>query len=736
MAERGIIFKDDFVTAPDKSWFDMSFDFLLSGNFGELIPTTCMECMPEDKIHAKSDSFVRLAPLVSPTFGKVNMFDYHFYVRNRSIWTQWESFIADKDQRKSWQQANPLWTPPEMPYIDIRNVLYNGLTVNSFDLAQAPEFDSLGDHFYSVEDKSYNGYSVSYLVLGANFNSDGEIRGVTSYISDNKRMPIDMNLDADAYYIIPFVRNKNEMTDMRPWYNPFSAGSLFDYLGVDLSGMYSHNENWLASLDSAFAADDALYKPFFNLDLDIVTTAAQIDTSHINVEDITKAGWYPVEINIREFLRTHCVLGTIIFNTSQYYFALPDAHLYHYDASSGTPSWSAVTSTGILDLTREEETAKINALPLRAYHSIYIDYFRDQNYISVNPCIDFSRDGNDIDWSQGVSNVFDYLTLNYKAYEHDPYTSALPQAQRGEPVRYLPDAKLVSSSNVTNTIGEKYGTLMLNTSTGNVFRNTESTFSGTSSLPSVVVDLSAATIENLRFANALQKLKEREARSGGRYFELMEAIFGARIDDAKVDRPIFLGGDKTPIQVSEVLQTSATEVTSDQPLGQMAGRAVAIGNDDFIEYVTPDHGFFIEICAVLPRTNYQQGLLPMFTRKVRLDYPMPQFAQLGETQVPQSELWYSADESEDKKPFGYQSRYYDSKYQRDRTSGSFKDALAHWTWSRIFDNAPLAGKAFIEVHPDYRQFAVTDKSQEHVYIHMWHDIQVLRSLPVFGTPKL
>lgn len=730
MAERGVIFKDDFVTAPDKSWFDMSFDFLLSGNFGELIPTTCMECMPEDTIHAKSDSFVRLAPLVSPTFGKVNMFDYHFYVRNRSIWTQWESFISDKDQRKSWQQANPLWTPPEMPYIDVREVLFKSkLFIDELNNPFEFEVFMSGGHD-GIERVTYYGLNAlgnNYLVLLANDFSDSS--DIESYIT-NRLQFIDFSQKKFAI-VISYIENKSMdiPSHLRPlYYNPFSNGTLFDYLGVDLSGLYYNNYSlFRSSLD----------------DLAVTISIPDATSEYQFSSDMTvneKSTILPISVDLIQFLRTHAItsVGYGFVQGGSYFGAINDFKGTLRTVENDALNQHLVTDTPSNQyLYIDSETSKISALPLRAYHSIYIDYFRDQNYVSVNPCVDFSRDGNDVDWSQNSIDIFDYLTLNFKSYEHDPYTSALPQAQRGEPVHFLPNEALIRQSDklyVPSGSSVNHGSVYYD---GNSIAGTmSSTGTASSDIPYLVADLSAATIENLRFANALQKLKEREARSGGRYFELMEAIFGARIDDAKIDRPIFLGGDKTPIQVSEVLQTSATEVTTDQPLGQMAGRAVAIGNDDYIEYVTPDHGFFIEICAVLPRTNYQQGLLPMFTRKVRLDYPMPQFAQLGETQVPQSELWYTADESEDKKPFAFQSRYYDSKYQRDRTSGTFKDSLAHWTWSRIFDSAPVASKKFIEVHPDYRQFAVTDQSQEHVYIHMWHDIQVLRALPVFGTPKL
>lgn len=710
MAERGIIFRDDFASAPDKSWFDMSFDFLYSGNFGELIPSACMECMPEDVLHAKTDSFIRLSPLVAPTFGKVNAFNYHFYVRNRSIWTQWESFITDKDQRKSWQQANPMWTPPEHPYIDVRQVLFRGNLFGIGEAANLLSFDSDLTSYHIDATDAFNPQGVRHLVIFV--DDQGSVPQYRQYevLDIGNYRDFGMNsFDPHArIFVFSYIPNKFDVSaqqDSLKFYNVFSNGTLFDYLGVDISGVTADMRTLLGQIEDEIQGTDAYQ------DLMYFSTNTFIERTGFDYAT---------------FLRTHVLVSLSMIDDH-------GANAFTYNVGSGKVNCVG-DFANMHDIPArydvDSETSKISSLPLRAYHSIYIDYFRDENYISVNPCVDFSRDGNDVDWSQSSQDVFDYLTLNYKAYEHDPYTSALPQAQRGEAVRFLPDAELL----LTDSVQTQSQSYTLRIGPDGAFTGSTQTASATGY--DVLVDLSAATIENLRFANALQQLRETEARSGGRYYELMKAIFGADIEDAKIDRPVYLGGDKSPIQVSEVLQTSATEVSSDQPLGQMAGRAVSIGSDDYLEYVTPDHGFFIEISVVLQRTNYQQGILPMFTRKVRLDYAIPKFAQLGEQQVPQSELWYSAIDDADKKPFGYQSRYYDMKYQRDRTSGAFKDSLSHWTWSRIFDSAPIAGQKFLEVHPDYRQFAVTDESAEHVYVHMWHDLQVNRSLPIFGLPKL
>lgn len=738
MAKRGVIFKDDFVSTPGRSWFDMSYDYLFSMNFGELVPATMMECMAEDTIHAKSDSFTRLAPLVSPTFGKCNLFSYHFYVRNRSIWKQWEEFFADNDQMEAWQQANPNWTPPEMPQVSPLKVL-----------------DALSDGFWRSKDgydptfesflsTSYITAAYGYVELYGMTNAQllvitaadgGKVSIHTTAFSNSSKSSLSTfpfvgsAVDTESIFIA-FVPNKYdpqlrqdfdsidaEVAEVKE-YNVFSNGSLFDFLGVDLSGHYAEQYTTfvreLTTIRTALSDSD--YKLGVDADGNIYCDDAYL-------------------MNIKKFLASHKVLCytyshneqrvSVNARTGEYTLTGEDTHAD--DIAALTP---------VVNYTYD---SVISTLPLRAYWQVYIDYFRDQNYISVNKNIDWTRNGEDVDWTQSYDTIFDYFTLQRKAYEHDPYTTALPGPQRGKAIRFLNDSLVNISQDVKYPAGTAVhsgSTIVQVDSNGNVAARLTSSGSLSAENYGLVVDLSAATIENFRFANALQKLSEKIARSGGRYYEYMRAVYGADIQDAKIDRAIFLGGDKTPIQISEVLQTSASQVTDDQPLGQMAGRGISIGNDDKIEYITPDNGFFVEIVCALPRTNYQQGLAPMFGRLVRLDFAVPDFAQLGEQQVPQKELWYSANESEDEKPFGYQSRYYDYKYQRDRTSGSFKDNMSYWTWSRIFDEAPVAGKDFLEVRPDYRQFAVIDKNVEHIYCHMFHDIQVNRALPVFGVPSL
>jgi len=185
-----------------------------------------------------------------------------------------------------------------------------------------------------------------------------------------------------------------------------------------------------------------------------------------------------------------------------------------------------------------------------------------------------------------------------------------------------------------------------------------------------------------------------------------------------------------------VLQTGSTDLETQQPLGDMAGRGIVIGSDDSIDFECPDFGFYIQLSVVVPRTSYMTGMNPMFERETYLDYPIPQFSQLGEEYVRVSELWNDGSQDLFQKPFGYQSRYYQWKYRRDEVHGDFKTSLDFWHWSRKFEDEPINGKQFLEINPDYRQFAVTDKSFQHFYLYFDHQLQMNRPLPIFGIPTL
>lgn len=733
MPIRGNIFKDQLVTTPKRSWFDMSFDNSFTCNMGKLIPTICKELLPKDVIKMKSSAFMRLMPLVSPVMGKLNLFSYHFIVRNRDIWTNWDKFITNEDQKKTWQQ-NQNFIPPEMPYIDIFDVFKhaNGYMPNSALSLEANLF-WFRNCYYLIcvdYDESHKFCVISREAPNLN-NLDNKCDSVQIYVFVPNREDIFEGID----YVVG-DEQVHHITTTR-FYNPFAAGSLMDFLGVNIDGFYSEIADNLLNVSRDNGLRYALKETY--------NTWYQLQPSDYNDTSMTLeemahvlGDLYPKNLRYANvdsaWFNQHLVVGFGSKSDNNSYINILSIDGQYLCSADNAYDIGRLANFDYLSADRADQfDTKLNALPLRAYRFIYDEYFRDQNYIEVNPNTDFSRDGNDLDIvNQPFSVLWQYLSFEAKAFEHDPYTTALPGPQKGEPVRFLNDAVLnIEPSGVTETLNRQ--TIGV-TDTGDFMVSGFGSISGQKA--EVSVDLSTATIENFRWANAMQRFLERKARTGGRYYEYLLGIWGSEVSDAKLNRPIYLKGDRTPVQIGEIAQTSSTNVSTGQPLGDLAGRGVAIGRDKRICFTMPDYGFLFEVSVVVPRTCYGQGIDQKFKRFNYMDYPLPDFAQLGEEAVRKMELYATLFKSIDESAFGWQSRYYYWKYNRDEVHSSMLTDLKHWNFARLFDSVPYSGKEFLEVNPSYRQFAVTDDSFDHCIVTMWHDIKINRALPEFGTPIL
>lgn len=706
--ERGKFFKETMVSEPRKGWHNLSFDNTFSMNAGQLYPTKRLEVFPGDTIHDKSSAMARLQPLVSPVMGKLNMFSYHFIVRNRDIWTQWDKFITNYDQKKTWQQ-NTSFVPPEMPFIDISEVLFGPIYVNGTPV----DVSSLRNVIYVCNAWHNNSYQ-SYVT--------------SSYAEAQKAFT---GPAGRIFAVIPNIDDLSLCGGITRYYNPFCEKSLMEFLGVNIDGYYKstfHNFLGLlaanANYHSSWTTDGIAWPWQFDEPGAIGNLALDSDLCAEFCPDL-------------EWWEHHMVIGLAeqMQDVSVVAHWLADGTYTQSGTPTLTNAWPFPVPFKPSD--KGEFDYKLTDLSLRAYRFIYDEYFRDENYIQVNGNTDFSRDGNDLDWSNvSYITIWEYLTFVRKSFEHDLYTSALPQAQRGQPVRFLPDANIVKSDDTISFGSTTSVNTARITSDGVLYTGAGSASQASGTYNVMKVDLSAATIENLRFINSMQRYLERKARTGGRYYEYMIGQWGYKIDDAKLNRPIYLGGDKTPVQISEVTQTSSSNVDTGQPLGDLAGRGVAIGQDNSIEFTAPDYGFLFELCAVVPRTSYGQGISPVFKRFNYMDYPLPDFANLGEEPIKKREIYATLLKGQDDSTFGYTARYYQFKYERDQIHGDMLTSLRHWNFARFFDSVPYNGKDFVEVDPSYRQFAVTDKNVDHFIVTMWHDIEIHRALPEISIPTL
>lgn len=254
---------------------------------------------------------------------------------------------------------------------------------------------------------------------------------------------------------------------------------------------------------------------------------------------------------------------------------------------------------------------------------------------------------------------------------------------------------------------------------------------------SLVVDIQADAVDinTVRRAFRLQEWLEKNARGGTRYVENILAHFGVKSSDARLQRPEYLGGTKHNMVISEVLSTAETEV----PVGNMAGHGISVGGGNSFKYRCEEHGYIVGVINVQPDTAYLQGLHRKFTRFDRLDYAWPTFANIGEQEVLNKEVYATGPSGHNPNPdeiFGYIPRYAEYKFENSRVAGEMRDSLSHWHLARIFSTPPALNEEFIQADPSLRIFAVTDPDVDHIYAHIFNRISAVRKLPRYGTPTI
>lgn len=462
------------------------------------------------------------------------------------------------------------------------------------------------------------------------------------------------------------------------------------------------------------------------------------------------------------------------------YFGLPTAKdSYFHQTFAGTTVGS---------------NEKILLYPFLAYQLIYDEYYRDQNY--TEPILDSEN-------MQGgtfpASKMKDLLTLRKRSWKKDYFTSALPSAQRGEPVSFsfLGEApvsvnmptlnggvtidgfqlettspgmasnynSIVNIGSVINgqvqpnrlyeldatietfqgSVGPDYNSIAYSTGHPALLRGTYSTSGRELTGSADLTNISALNVQMLREGLRLQEWLERNSVGGARYVEQIYAHFGVMVPDATIQRPIYLGGGKQTIRISEVLQ--AVDESS-APLGDMAGHGISVGRTHgFNNRKFTEHGFIIGIMSVVPKASYMNGLSRMWTRLDKLDYYFPEFAHLGEQEVKIKELYYrwyknlneSYNNNRNDDTFGYQSRYAEYKYNEDKVCGEFKTTLKDWHLGREFTTQFDNNADFLEIQPQEteRIFAVQDNgATSKLLFQIYHEFDAIRPMPKFATPYI
>jgi len=384
----------------------------------------------------------------------------------------------------------------------------------------------------------------------------------------------------------------------------------------------------------------------------------------------------------------------------------------------------------------------VNALPFRAYWHIYNHWFRDQNLIDAIDANWTTGDGPD---TQSVDATADVL---HRCKRHDYFTSCLPFLQKGDAVElslgteapiygkgmdWDEDKDADNYVQFRDAIGSS-GALRGITTDGAADTRAYgmSTGSGTAEMYTDLTQATASTVNELRQSVQIQRLLERDARSGTRYPEIVKSHFGVTFPDITY-RPEYLGGGSTPINITPVAQT-------DTAVGKLAGFGTAgFTGHGFVKSFT-EHGYVIGLANVRADLTYQEGLDKMWSRSTRYDFYYPTLAHLGEQAVLNKEIYIDAADIGDNSyndAFGYNERFCELKYKRSMVTGKMRSndasTLDPWHLSIEFGATPLLDDSFIKDDPPIDRCIVT-AAEPHFIMDAYFAYHHTRPMPTYSIP--
>lgn len=445
-----------------------------------------------------------------------------------------------------------------------------------------------------------------------------------------------------------------------------------------------------------------------------------------------------VDISIHYFFVPYRLLWdgweNYIFNNGT---TLPAHPFLRFIAGGGEPYTPLFDYLGVPEVLNSLSTLDISPFAPAAYNFIWNEYYRSQYLQSP---VSYKL-------SDGDNSLLHSFVLLKRGWEHDYFTSALPQAQLSSPVS-IPIGNIELDPNwIANNYSPRFdqanvppipiGDIKQNLNPYNVPQTviddgTNLTKAAYNPDGSLIVN--PTTITDLRRSYKLQEWLERAARSGSRYIEALRAHWDEISSDARLQRPEYITGVKAPIVISEVLNTSAT---STSPQGSMAGHGISLQQGKYGTYKCEEFGIYMGIMSVMPKTAYQQGVQKSFLKiNNPFEYATPEFQHIGEQEITNEELYVNANAGVAKNTFGYIPRYAEYKFESNRVAGEFRTTLDYWHMGRQFASLPVLNASFIECDPTNRVFAVTSPTVDKLYCQILNKVSVNRKLSKYGEPSM
>lgn len=730
--------------------------------------------VPGDSFDIKAAFGLKFSPLVFPVQSHMRAHMHFFYVRNKNIWENWQNYIQQLEEHEHpyiEQPSSFFKTGSLSDYLGVpttqtgsKNVSYvvNTPPLDLFDVVEVGRRGRFGRYvdltnitdivtqeitdigtvnnvplpFLNLDTEDADGYQWNDLVF---------TRGNGNFVFYPSKLPGVIDPDYNIQFYVNLTAPGQFNVRLTLWINqpgqPFASEGTYNYNnshyycdGHLSNNAYSQNDvycpfkfvsenpdDWSHFCNQVEACINAGYDCYLGLliqpGIDEDFSANTLNTSGVYTDD--KSTTYPVLFQNR-FIYTGLV-GDV-----------NDRGLKPFGSEVSAASGQRI---------------KINALPYRAYESIYHCFYRNQH-------------GNQPFYIDGVEQFNRYNTtladgadttpyhLFYRNYELDYLTSALQSPQQGV-------APMVGVSALGNvTIADENGITTAKAEVDNdgTITNVVLT-SPAASTDHARVALSLATsgfsINDFRGTNALQKWLEMNLRRGYKYIDFVKGHFGQEPHYDSLNMPEFIGGFSQDVQVNMISSTADTAGTGGLLLGDYVGQANCFGGSGHqIRKYCDDYGYIIGILCVVPTPAYTQMLPKYFLHHEPLDYYFPEFRNLGLMPITYREVCPNQSYSEylategssgnNTDTFGYQRPNYDMVGQVDEVHGEFRSTMKDYLVNRIFEDRPELGTDFLTINPSEVNniFSIQSPEEDTIFGQIVLDVKAKRPVPRVVVPNL
>lgn len=702
---------DNHVDKPNRNSFDMSFQNNLTTKFGVLKPVYCQEVLPGDTFKIKPTFALRFLPQVFPVQTRMRAHLHFFYVRNRTLWKDWEDFIT---------KTRDGLVPPYLQFNEGNlDMLKVGGIADSFGVPVVTNADVPQLYRYEVLDSSTEeGARVRhYYNMSADAYTDRYVR--LSFPNGSKDSGISVDLTAsvlstttpniNAMYVIP--------------HGGVSVDWKLDENGLEYVDIQTYSEASETVIAFMFTSD-AIDRATFH-------TLAPGNSSIRIYRD------YFVDGEV--YSRLDKFLGFVVSSKYRTFCSIPTN-------ASNSPNGLKVTDIPFGDYfpywnnksSENDNALKISALPFRAYEAIYNSFYRnvENNPLMINGVPEYNKYNRTY---EGGADTNNYELFN-RNWEDDFLTTALPSPLQG-------NAPLVG---ITNR-GDAPYVVTLSDEDGNLSKVKFSYVDGKVNVVSDGEDVDnvagqlneylmestnvGISIQDFRNVNSFTRWLENNVK-GFKYRDRMRGHYGVSLRYDMLDMPEFIGGVSRDVSVQQVTQTVETDYGA---LGDFAGQSYVYGDGDNISHFSDEHGYIIGILSIVPMSNYSQMMPKHLMKRDALDYYYPEFGKIGMQPILNKEVCTleSISRGTQNDVFGYQRAWYDYVARVDEVHGLFTTDFRGFLIGRTFKDVPQLSASFSTIQNDQlNNIFYVDDDNDKILGQIYFDATGIRPIPVYGIPSL